>query len=595
MTQPAPPCSPPPSHPKWKMTNAMSYCTNCGTPSGPGRFCVSCGSPLSPTDRIDAAGASTGPHVTPAQTPTPGPQPPPDPSDSPTRAANPSKPTPAANPFAGIPMSDYVRDILAAALLLISLALPWDFRHDATGRIDVVLITVLSVLSLLLPYLSRVGVFPSQWNMERLRVARLLANAPYVLLVLIYLLIDLVSGFSTTVGGGAGLGAAAWLGLAGALLAAQPREAEMTDPRASRHVGLWFAVMVVCGALLAITLLVTLVRILISASDLGLGNGKYVAYWAVLLLAQAGVVGFPLIGTIRRSGGWRLVLIPVGLISVISMVFRLSSQGDGAVESVDLPNYTGTVFWIAAATAAASPAVRLAMYGQPAAQRWIAGARHALDQEAVVAAMMAAAVVAGLTLSGVPAKGAVIFKLVAVAVSAVLAVLARQAVARQPVQGRGMALAVASIIAVLGLINVVVSATASTTDSDPGAVVGVADLLLLGLPVVTAIYLTAPPAIREFYAGTPLFTPGQWQNSSVAREDPAQSFPFAPQNHGSRTSESLAADPSTPMRILADLAYREPALRPLVAANPAAYPDLLVWLGKLKDPMVEAALASRQR
>src|SRR5664279_3764006 len=238
--------------------DVMSYCSTCGAPAGQGRFCVSCGSQLAASH--PAAPTAISYATTTIRTPGAGPgratseQPQPGPFSPPTDSPSPARPATMANPFAGIPISDYVRDILAAALLLVSLALPWDFGHDATGRIDVVLITALSALSLLLPYLSRVGVFPPTWNPEKLRIARLLANAPYILLVLTYLLVDVVSGFGPAASvGGTGLGAAAWLGSAGALLAAQPREAEMTDSRAARHIPLWYSIIVVCGILLACT------------------------------------------------------------------------------------------------------------------------------------------------------------------------------------------------------------------------------------------------------------------------------------------------------------------------------------------------------
>ncbi|MEJ1229652.1 MAG: hypothetical protein WDM88_01890 [Galbitalea sp.] len=54
-----------------------------------------------------------------------------------------------------------------------------------------------------------------------------------------------------------------------------------------------------------------------------------------------------------------------------------------------------------------------------------------------------------------------------------------------------------------------------------------------------------------------------------------------------------AADPTTPLATLADLAYDHPELRPAIAANPSTYPDLLEWLGGLDDPAVAKALASR--
>lgn len=54
-----------------------------------------------------------------------------------------------------------------------------------------------------------------------------------------------------------------------------------------------------------------------------------------------------------------------------------------------------------------------------------------------------------------------------------------------------------------------------------------------------------------------------------------------------------AADPTTPLQVLADLAAQRPDLRAVVAANPAAYPALLEWLGSLGDPDVDSALRAR--
>ncbi len=102
--------------------------------------------------------------------------------------------TATASPFAGIPVSDYVRDGVAALLLLVSLALPWDVSSRASDKIEVVLLTILSLLTLALPYLARTGVLPTTWTVHTTRKVRLLANAPYVLLVLVYLVVDVVGG-----------------------------------------------------------------------------------------------------------------------------------------------------------------------------------------------------------------------------------------------------------------------------------------------------------------------------------------------------------------------------------------------------------------
>ncbi|MGO3795939.1 MAG: hypothetical protein ACTJGR_02320 [Pauljensenia sp.] len=56
-----------------------------------------------------------------------------------------------------------------------------------------------------------------------------------------------------------------------------------------------------------------------------------------------------------------------------------------------------------------------------------------------------------------------------------------------------------------------------------------------------------------------------------------------------------AADPGADPETLRQIAFHYPDLRPVVAANPAAYQGLLDWLAALGDPRVDAALAARGR
>ncbi|WP_029290244.1 hypothetical protein [Cellulomonas sp. HZM] len=56
---------------------------------------------------------------------------------------------------------------------------------------------------------------------------------------------------------------------------------------------------------------------------------------------------------------------------------------------------------------------------------------------------------------------------------------------------------------------------------------------------------------------------------------------------------TTAAHPQAPAHELARIATHRPELRAIVAANPAAEPALLAWLGSLGDPRVDAALAAR--
>lgn len=62
-----------------------------------------------------------------------------------------------------------------------------------------------------------------------------------------------------------------------------------------------------------------------------------------------------------------------------------------------------------------------------------------------------------------------------------------------------------------------------------------------------------------------------------------------------RSPADRAVDPATPQVDLQHLAADHPEVRPLIAENPQAYPELLAWLGSLADPAVDAALIRRAR
>ncbi|MFQ4150138.1 hypothetical protein AAGW05_15850 [Arthrobacter sp. LAPM80] len=74
---------------------------------------------------------------------------------------------PAGSSFAAITVRDYAADAIALTLLVISLFLPWrttfsgsvDVAVLAASRIDVLLVTILSMLSLGLSYVWRSGAF----------------------------------------------------------------------------------------------------------------------------------------------------------------------------------------------------------------------------------------------------------------------------------------------------------------------------------------------------------------------------------------------------------------------------------------------------
>lgn len=141
------------------------------------------------------------------------PQPAAQPHPQQPRSRTPSVPVDPAHPFAGVTAGDYVRDGVALLFLLVSLALRWDFGTDASDRIDVVLLTILSMFSLAVPAMARLGALGQGWTRRRIRLVRLLANVPYLVLVVVYLVLDLLRGGE--LGREGGVGVALGVGLRG--------------------------------------------------------------------------------------------------------------------------------------------------------------------------------------------------------------------------------------------------------------------------------------------------------------------------------------------------------------------------------------------
>ncbi|MFJ4105954.1 DUF7937 domain-containing protein [Oerskovia enterophila] len=398
-----------------------------------------------------------------------------------------TSPSAPANPFAGIPVSDYVRDGVAALLLFVSLTMPWDFANRASDKVEVILVSVLSLLSLALPYLARTGVLPTTWTVHTTRRVRLLANAPYGLLVAVYVVLDLVNGTAGNGWGGLGTGLA--LGLAGAVLAAQPRQAELGPVDQDRAVSqTWVKVLIGIGALAVVGAVVAFVFSL----TLGLGVVGIFARLVVAALA-VGLVGLPVWGILRKQESWRLVLVGLGIALVVLYVLNTGSF------LVSYESLRGGQFGLllipAAAAVAASPAVARSTASASPVATWVAVAVDTLDLVLVVAAVLTLQAILWLAagLSGVVVILALVLGLLMVGVSLV----ARRALARDAVSGRTLALGGAGVVAVLGIVLLIVVANQS------GLGIGVGtDLLLLafGLPAITAFALTVPAEVRTHFA-----------------------------------------------------------------------------------------------
>lgn len=421
---------------------------------------------------------------------------------------------PRPNPFAGIPTSDFVRDAIAALLLLVSFALPVTYGREFEDIGDrfhfvVILVTVLSIVSLTLPYLARAGVFPPSWTVHTTRKARLLANAPYVVVVLVYVVMDILTSDEIT-----GLGTIFALGLAGAVLAAQPRQCEMGPEDLDRDVSkLWWSITAAIGGFIALTYVVSLIFFLIDIGDFADFWGTVAAVGAVLAWIVA--VAFSLwaiYGTVvLRSPSWRLVLIGIGVMLVCAFVFgagegsslvkieSLRVFGLGIIQPLSLEEGLGAIFVPAAAAAAAAPATLRALSREPRSTTWIFTAVHGFDYIALLAA---ATVVTSALLFFVDvvdrSTGVLVTTIVLGLLILAVALYARLSLAKNPSASRILALGAAGVTFVLGLVIVIMVPEEAFGD---GKYITVGHLLLaFGLPVLVAIALTVPKDVREYFA-----------------------------------------------------------------------------------------------
>jgi len=536
----------------------------------------------------------------------------------------------AANPFAGIPPSDFIRDIGALTLLLTSLALPWDHRSVATAHIAVILITLLSIVSLSLTYLHRAGVFPPDVDGRKVSWVRLAANVPYFVLVIAYLVIDAVQS-------GRGVGFAVALGLAGALLAAQPREVETAGlERGSTLSALWirftagYGIIAIIAGVLGIVFLLTqppvgLPWVVIAMVVIG---------WLFILVAFALAFG----AIVRRSEVGRVVAFIVGLIVVIVVYVDVFSHGalsGGSVASIREVGYGyGTVFLAGLVGLAVVPPVRVAMNPVSRLQRWFGTVSTLFVVAASIGGVVILLTVLGVTsaLSDSDYTGFGIGSIVTLVVYILAAIIARTTLRTDPAGSRSYVLSLAGVMLVLGIIHIVLASL--------GAQITLIDVVVaFGLPLAIVVLLVIPVDVRKYYAthGRPAAgsTASTEPTASADRPDqpaedadrpaegtptdetlvltrqlavdaaadatadsaspaPADSAPPpAPEGTVSGFTAAQALDPATDSQTLYRIALSEPSLRPQLAANPSTYPQLLEWLAQFDDPEIQKALAAR--
>ncbi|AYY14078.1 hypothetical protein EF847_16600 [Actinobacteria bacterium YIM 96077] len=586
-----------------------------------------------------------------------------------------------ANPFAAIPIGDYVRDVLSVLFLLVPLGMAWDFEDQATGKVYVILVTLLSIISLSLPYLRAASVLPDTIRPAQQRLVRLLANVPYVAVVLVTLVLAYLGdgggpggAFGTGVDSGDGIGVGLVIGLAGVLMAAQGRSSEQDG---AGDGALWRTVTLALAGVAVVLGLISAIIFLIDAGEFA--EWSQIIVYVLVTLFFVGLPVLAVLGVMRHDAAWRDATVVLGVVGLIAAFWSLGAEETiGDVWSQRLMG-PGFLVWPALAVAAAAPGLDVLIGRSGGAARWL-GVPVRIFQLAIVTAVAGVAVFAFELIENEDARFPYITVLVLWLIALAVALVGRNALTADAQTGRPVAMGVAGALAVVGIVGAAVLGASDAAFIERFAATSISAWFVFAIAI--ALVLTTPKSVRDELGA---FTVGQGsataaapagqgtpggvathseprgatssqapaaaqaaesraaaaqQDSATAQpdtgagqtpdtgndddstrvfpsEDPNMaevepelaeeptavpateqqpSAPAAPEPEpvtASGYTASMAEDPNTPLQTLADIAAKEPSLRPHIAVNPATYPELVEWLGQLGDPAVDEALRKR--
>lgn len=453
------------------------------------------------------------------------------------------------SPFASYRPGDYVRDVVSALVLLLALALPWTSGARGADRVEVVLVTAVSLAALTLPYLARFSALPAAWTVQSTRKWRVWINLPFIAVALIHVMLDLFTGS----GVGTGLG----LGIGGALLAATPRDSELGPADLDGRVhDRWRTVLIAAGGLTALLAFISLVQTYFTDRE-----PKPMLLAPIGFAAVIGILVLLVAATWRRDRAARLVLLAVGVVLTVLAVFTSGSALPG-VESTHDQRF-GMVLIPALAALAAAPAVRRSPFWESqgmarasegaqapvAVDIWIRVAIRAFEVLALLAVCCAAGGIVHLVTDGFGVNA--LLRLILGLVIAGVAAFARRSLLRDRSSGHVPAVGAACATAVLGLVVVVAT-------SGSGYTVRLVDLVMaIGLPGTVAVALMVPKAVREHFDTTGLAGEGDtdrsqawiWAPAANARPvalpaEPARERQQIPVGGGARQS-TAEADPTS--------------------------------------------------
>lgn len=589
-------------------------CGNCGVEASGGNFCRNCGAPLVAAappapPAPPAPAAAPVPPPAPAAPPAPQPyqpqpyqqpaaayppvQPYPPAPENPWAAQQPQQPpyakapsAPVPNPFAGMPVSDMVRDVAALVLLFSALAMPWDATEDGSGRWWVILATIISALSVAVPYLVTMRLVPG-WTGAQSRLVKLVCFVPYAGAVVAALVHELMNvgeeqtlayyqgytGFVSAVEGG--FGPAIVVGLVGALLALQARSSDLEPTGAAD--GAWrTAVFVLIGGGIAVVTLTALIAMATSFGDVllysdsaGVEDGPVVLVLGIFLgaiVSFALVLVLPFVGFLNGGREWARVLAVTGFAIVASAYLGGLGDESEPLFSATLERIRGLfgVFLVAAGIALlVSRPVQRRLASLPPIQSWVQTARHACT---VLAVGLGLSAVARLltTIGADEVGGTTIVSIVLSFVAAGAAFVVSAQLAGNPDQARKVVVAIVGGILVLAVVAIAVGRGGDGYGSiEPAEVVG-----WFAMPGLILWALLVPKEIRETFQplATPPAAPASAYPQAPYPQAPAEQYPAQPQPPAQ--SHPQAPVPPAPQP------YQQPQAAPPVPPAPPVQPPV---------------------
>ncbi|WAP51411.1 hypothetical protein OL239_16545 [Arthrobacter sp. ATA002] len=376
----------------------------------------------------------------------------------------------------------------------------------AGTRVDVILITLVSLLSLSISYIWRAGVFGPSVGYRKIQDLKLLANIPYFLLVLVYIALHLITSRTFEPSTFGTLGPALAFGLAGAVLAAQPRRGEIApgtgDESRNRR---WIFVSLGIAALATVVALVQIIRYWVAIGDAGIPD---TTGWGILAtftaLASAAVLVFLALQINKRSDSWRST--GVGLAYGTAFLALIALFEDQTLLNLNLNSISpgfSLMFWLAFGASISAPSIARLTEGTAAAptdphsrlQPWL------LLAAGLSAVLTVAAAVGLITKTTSDYSEGIVPQVLALFFGLLLtagAVLTLRLMSKDPRSAYIIPSGYAGLLFVLGLVLMIVWAV-----QNEGSLGAVIMLLTFVVPAGILAVLWLPRASREHFASLP--------------------------------------------------------------------------------------------